>query len=113
MFAQLLSAAVGIWLMAAPAVLGYSGAAATQDRIFGPVIATFALIAVWEVMRGVRYANLPSALWLLLAPWVLDYTGGATLNNSVAGAAVLLLSLVRGRTSSRYGGGWTAVWRGN
>jgi hypothetical protein len=29
----------GLWLMLAPSVLGYDGAAATSDRIAGPVMA--------------------------------------------------------------------------
>ncbi|MGE0407442.1 MAG: SPW repeat protein [Candidatus Korobacteraceae bacterium] len=111
MYAQLLSAGIGIWLMAAPAVLHYHGAARTNDRIVGPVIAMFALVAVWEVTRGLRLANLPSAIWLLLAPWILSYGNAETLNSLVAGSAVLALSLVHGETTTRYGGGWSMLRR--
>jgi hypothetical protein len=48
MWAQLINALLGMWLMAAPAVLGYIGPARTNDRIIGPLAAGAALIAIWE-----------------------------------------------------------------
>lgn len=111
MYAQLLSAAIGVWLMAAASVLGYEGAAATNDRIIGPVIASFGLIAATEVTRGVRFANLPLAVWLLIAPWILGFGTAATINSSFAGVLVALLSLVGGKVKHRYNGGWSALWK--
>lgn len=111
MYAQWLSAAVGIWLMAAPAVLGYGGTARDHDHIFGPLIANFAIVAVWEATRGVRLANVPIGAWLLLAPWLLGYGAAETWNSLLCGAAVLGLSLIRGKITNRYGGGWSALWK--
>jgi hypothetical protein len=45
---------VGMWLMAAPAILGYGGTAATNDWIIGPRAATIAAVAASEVLRSLR-----------------------------------------------------------
>lgn len=112
MWARLANTAAGLWLMAAPAVLGYGGPAATNDRIVGPLAATFAVIAIWEVTRGLRWINLALGLWLLAAPWLLGgYPADATANSMAAGALLAVLSLVRGELRKTYGGGWPAVWR--
>ena len=112
MWARLANTAIGIWLMAAPAVLGYAEPAATNDRIAGPLAATFAIIAIWEVTRALRRLNLALGLWLLAAPWLLGaYPADATLNSMAAGALLAAVSLVRGELRQKYGGGWPAVWR--
>lgn len=112
MWAQMINVAIGVWLMAAPDVLGYAGLAADHDRIVGPVVATFACVAIWEVTRPLRWANLPIGLWLLLAPWVLEFPQIELINSTICGALVAALSLVRGRLKHRFGGGWSALWRG-
>ena len=113
MWAHVINAALGIWLMAAPVVLQYSAPAQTDDRIIGPVIATFAIVAWWEATRPVGRWNLPLGLWLLLAPWVLGY--GATtavVNSLVVGLLVAGLSLVRGQyRPEKFGGGWSVLWQ--
>lgn len=112
MWAHLINALLGTWMMAAPAVLGYGDPARTNDRIVGPVAATCAIIAWWEVMRGVGRVNLLFGLWLVAAPWVLGYDATAALVNSTAvGVAMAALSFVRGRITKRYGGGWAALLR--
>jgi hypothetical protein len=110
MWARLVSAALGIWLMAAPAVLDYAGAARTNDRIVGPIVASLAVIAIWETTRSLRWANLPLGGWLLIAPWVLGYPADATWNSLVVGALLLALGLVRGPVNGHFGGGWSALW---
>lgn len=115
MWAQLSSALLGLWLMAAPAILGYGGPARTSDRIVGPLIVSFALIAAWEVTRPVRRVTLALGLWLLAAPVILGSTVGygivASANSLVVGLLVVLLSLVRGKVDpGRFGGGWSSLW---
>lgn len=112
MWAQIVNTVLGLWLMAAPAVLRYGSPAQTNDRILGPVIATFAVVACWEATRSVRLWNIPLGAWLLLAPWVLDYDSMiAVLNSLAVGALVIGFSLERGTVAKRYGGGWSALWR--
>jgi hypothetical protein len=111
MWAQLLGALLGVWLMAAPAVLGYGAPAATVDRIAGPLAAMLGVVAASEVTRGVRRANLLVGLWLLAAPWLLGYPAAATLNSILVGLLLAALSFVRGTVKERFGGGWTSLWR--
>lgn len=111
MLAHLLAAAVGIWLMAAPGVLDYGGRAAAVDRIVGPLIASFGLIAAWGVTRSIRWINVALAALLLVAPLFLGYPRAAVLSSAAAGVIVAALSLVRGRTRHPYGGGWRSLRR--
>ena len=110
MWAQFVSAAIGVWFMAAPAVLNYTGAANTAHRIAGPIVATLAVIAVSACTREVRLANVPLGLVLILAPLAFDFPLDAALNSVAGGSAVAALSCVRGRVRSRFGGGWRVVW---
>jgi hypothetical protein len=105
------SALLGVWLMAAPAVLGYHGPERTSDRIVGPIVAALSIVAASAVMRALRWAVLPAAVWLVLAPWVLGYGGGAKLGSILVGLALAALAPVRGRVAGRFGGGWRALFR--
>lgn len=111
MWAQIINAVLGVWLMAAPAVLGYGGAAGTNDRIVGPVAASVAVIAIWQVTRPVRWANLALGAWLLVAPWVFDYERIALVNSTIVGLLLMTFAAIRGKVEShRFGGGWPALW---
>jgi hypothetical protein len=113
MWAQVTMAVIGVWLMAAPDALGYGGAARLSDRVAGPVAATFAIIAISEVVRPVRRVNLLVGLWLVISPWLLgSYPAVAIVNSTCAGGLLELLSLVRTRVRGRYGGGWIALVNG-
>lgn len=119
--AALAAAAVGVWIMAAPAVLGYevsagvggagSRLAESSDRIAGPVIVAFSTVAAWEVTRAVRWGSLVAGAWLVLAPWVLSLPHAATASGLLSGLAVIALSSVRGRQRKAFGGGFRALWR--
>jgi hypothetical protein len=110
MWAQLITTVLGVWLTASPDLLGYTGHAATNDHIVGPTIASFAFVAVWEVMRGLRWVNVVLGGWLLIAPWVLGYGEWLPMVNSLTvGVAVMGLSFVKGTLTQRYGGGWSAL----
>lgn len=110
MWAQIVNAALGIWLMAAPAVLGYGDPALVNDRIVGPVAATFAIVAWWGVTRPLRWVNLPLGVWLVIAPWLLGYGEVAAIINSMAvGLVMAACAMVKGTVEHRYGGGWSAV----
>ncbi|QDV33418.1 SPW repeat domain-containing protein [Tautonia plasticadhaerens] len=111
MWAQVINTAIGIWLMAAPAVLGYGGAAALNDRIAGPIVATFAAVAVTEATRGARLVNLPIGLWMVVAPWALGGPTTAVLNGMVVGGLLVGFASIRGRIRERFGGGWVALFR--
>jgi hypothetical protein len=110
MWAQIVSAALGMWLMLAPAVLGYGAPGAVSDRIAGPLAAMFGIVAVAEVTRGVRRMNLLVGLWLLAAPWLLGFPAVAAVDDTVVGLLLMALSFVRGEVRASFGGGWSALW---
>lgn len=111
MWGSALAAAIGIWLMIAPAIIGHDEPAATNDRIVGPLVAALGIISLFEITRPVRWVNVALGLWLIVAPAVLGFPIHALWNSVVSGTAIALLSLVRGRTKYRYGGGWSSLWR--
>jgi hypothetical protein len=111
MWAQLASLAIGVWLMAAPAILDYGGIARTSHRIVGPIVVAVAAVAMAEVVRGLRWLNVLAALWLVAAPSLLGYVGPAATHSVIAGVLLLLLAPQGGHVSRRYGGGWRAVFR--
>jgi hypothetical protein len=107
----LLSTVIGLWLMAAPAILGYGGTAADADHIAGPLVVSFAVISMWEVTRSVLRLNLLVAPWLLAAPWLLGYELTPAINSLLAGLALIPLALLgNGVDAARYGGGWRGLW---
>lgn len=114
MWSQLANAALAIWLMAAPSVLGYADVARTNDLIVGPIAASIAIIAISDVCRSLGKANLALGLWLVIAPWVLGFDNwSATINSSVAGACLSVLAIGAGHPQGRYGGGWSFLWKTN
>jgi hypothetical protein len=109
--ARLAAVAAGIWLMFAPAVLGYQGVAENNDRIFGPIGAAIAFVAVWEVVRALRWGTLPVGIWLVAAPLVLGYDHGAAAISSVAAGVVMAGSaFLGGDVEASFGGGWRSVF---
>jgi hypothetical protein len=107
MWARLLSAALGVWLMAAPDVLGYGGTAGVGDHVVGPIVVGSAVVAAWPVMRPLRWVGLVAGAWLLVAPWIFgDYGTVAMENGSVVGFLLAALALLGGERESRFGGGW-------
>lgn len=112
MISRIVTAASGLWLMLAPAVIGYGGAAENNDRLIGPIIAALALVAIWEVVRPVRWAVIPFGAWMLFAPLVLDYPGATAWFSAIGSGVVALAStLPQAGDASRFGGGWSSLWR--
>jgi hypothetical protein len=110
MWAHLISASVGIWLMASPSLFGYGPPTATSDWIVGPLVASFGLTAAWEVTRAVRWVNVVLAAWLVLSPLVLGtWAGTLVANHILSGILVGLLAFVRGRRKHPFAGGWRSL----
>lgn len=114
MWAQLLNMLLGIWLMAAPQLLHYKGIAADNDHILGPVVSTFAIIALSGCTRAVARYNIILGAWLFLAPWLLGYEKGITIiNDAVVGFLVTVFSFFKRKTNHHFGSGWSGVWKRN
>jgi len=100
----LVSAALGIWMLVAPAVLQIQGAAANSSYIAGALITTFAVLAMAEVTRAARFLNLLVALWVLASPWILaGATAEGRWNGVAVGILLVIASLPRGKVKERYG----------
>ena len=97
--------------MAAPAALGYGGAARIIDLVVGPIIASFAIVAIWEVCRSVGRANVILGAWLMLAPWLLSYEAQATANSLSTGIVIAIFGYLAKAPADRYGGGWSDLWK--
>ncbi len=110
MMARLVAVAVGVWLVAAPAALGYDDPAAPNDRIVGPLIASLAFVAAWEVGRPLRWVTLPLGLWMIVAPLALGYDDAtAVLNSLASGLVVAATAPIQGRRQRAFGGGWPSL----
>lgn len=100
----LVSIALGLWLMLAPAVLGSSAPAAHSDHLLGALMVTVAMIALADVGRAVRFVNALLGAWVMVSPWLLEgATASAVWNDAVVGALVIVLSFPRGRVGESYG----------
>lgn len=113
MWFQMAAALVGLWLMASPSVLEYGEPARTNNLIAGPIAVSLAVIAIWEIGRELRWINVAIGVWLLIAPWILGYTTDAVINSLISGALLIGFSLVRGRVTGQYGGGWKSLLNGD
>ena len=102
------AAAVGVWIMAAPAALGAGGPAAGSNYLTGALVVTFSVIAWGEIARPSRLLNLPLGLWLVAASAVFAAPANLRWSNAAAGLAVAALSLRRGRVETRFGA-WNRV----
>jgi hypothetical protein len=84
--------ALGLWLMAAPDVLGTQKPAANSDHLVGALVVVVAVIATAEVTRVVRFLNVPAGAWIVAAPWLLEGASAiASWNSILVGGLVLVL----------------------
>lgn len=101
----LLSTMIGTWLFFAPAVLGTGGHAANNIYLTAALVVTVSVVALAEVARIVRFANVPLGLWVALAAWVFaDVTLAGKIAYTVTGLLLAALAIPRGPVRERYGG---------
>lgn len=92
--------AAGLWLLAAPFVLGYSavGAAVSNAIIVGLVVLGLAWYRTANPARALSasWTNAVLGGWLIVAPFVLGYsaTAAAVTNDIIVGLVVLTLGAV-------------------
>lgn len=98
------SVALGVWVMASPAVFGTAGAAANSNYLTGALIVTWAVIAFGQIARPVRLLNVLMGAWLLVAAWWLaGHADVSRWNDTIGGALLIALSIRRGRIEERFG----------
>lgn len=99
-----LSAVLGIWMMAVPAVLGNKGLVADVDRLAGALLVVASVIAFGEPVRTIRLLNLLLGLLIAGAPFLVSgATGPGWINDAVIGIAAMALCLRRGPIKEQFG----------
>lgn len=95
---------IGIWVMAAPSVLGYSGTIADSNHLAGAIVVSFAVITMSEVVRPLRYINIPFGIWLIAAPWILGADNQQAIWNGIlSGIALIILCFHKGKIEDNRG----------
>jgi hypothetical protein len=98
------SAALGVWLMLAPAMMGTEGAVANSNFLVGALVITVSVVALGEVARTCRLCNILLGAWVVLSPLILSGGGsGEVVSATVVGLALILLSIPKGSIRERYG----------
>lgn len=102
----LLSIAIGVWLTFTRLSFDNSGAMANSDHLIGALVVTFAIMALAEVGRAIRFINIPFGAWLIAAPWLLDGIASplAVWNSVISGALLIALAIPRGTVKDSYAG---------
>jgi hypothetical protein len=110
MWIHLIVAALGLWVMASPDVMGYEGPERLNNHIVGPLIVSAAVIALAETTRVLRWVNVVLGCWLVLAPVILHYQPlHIGVRSGLLGFVIAGLSWFPGETRSLQGGGWSAL----
>lgn len=98
------SVAVGIALMFTRIIFDTSDGAADSDHVIGSLVVTFSIMALSEVGRPLRFANIILGAWLVAAPILLTgYSSLAAAASVIGGVLLILLALPLGPIESRYG----------
>ncbi len=111
MIAHLVAAVAGLVVMAAPSIFGYSGAAADIDHIVGPIATSIGVIAASQILRAMRWVNVPLGVVLIASTLVVTRTGWGVVVIVAAGATLGATAFVRGEIDVDFAGGWAALWR--
>lgn len=111
MWIRVVNLAIGIWLMASPAVLGYGGAVADFHRIVGPTAAASAVIAMAQATRSVRWVNLLLGMILVGGAWLLDAGTAARVVGIACGVTMAVFAIPAGQLKHELGGGWRVLVR--
>jgi hypothetical protein len=110
MWPRFISIVVGIWLAASADVFGIDAAAKANIVICGALAATFAIVAIWEVTRGLRWINFTIGIWLLASLLIFGYEGRVLVSILISGVLLITFSLMKGGVTQQTGGGWSALW---
>jgi hypothetical protein len=96
---------LGVWLLAAPAVVGVDigSGAADVAHIGGAFVIVVAVVAMAEVVRVVRYANLAAAAVIAATLFLTGPDTGYATAILITAAVTAALSLPRGPVRDRYG----------
>ncbi|SCZ66428.1 NAD-dependent epimerase/dehydratase family protein [Thiohalomonas denitrificans] len=98
-----LSILIGAGLMLTRLMFGTEGAAANSDHIVGALVISFSIMALSEVGRPLRFANVLLGAWAFIGAITLNgYAPFGSVAAAVAGLVLIGLSLPQGRIECRY-----------
>ena len=106
---QIVAFLLGIGVMASPDLLGLTDTVADAFHILGPIAASIAGMAAFDVLRPVRRAHLLVGPLIALAPIVFGGTAAALAVGLAAGAVLVAVAFPGDAPAGQYGGGWRAV----
>lgn len=110
MWPCIVSIVVGLWVMISPAIFTSQKSMADVDYICGPLLITFAVIALWEINRSVIKANLVVAIGLIVATLLIQANTNLFISNLASSLVIIGLSLVKGTITESFGGGWKSLF---
>lgn len=113
MVAQLIAAGTGAFVMATPSLFGYSGAAADVDHVIGPLAVSIGIMAASQILRAMRWMNVPLGIALLASLILTPRPGGGSWAIAVAGLILVTAAFRRGEIDVEFGGGWASLRRKN
>ncbi len=91
---------LGLWLIASPFALGYSGiahTAAVEEVVMGIIVAACSWwwLAAMAPMMGMAWFEMLCGIWVLVAPFVLSYgVARAKANDVWVGIVVLIVAII-------------------
>lgn len=111
MWAQIVNAIIGIGLTAAPQIFGFGKVASNVNHIVGPVVFSFAFIALSNCTRSVGRWNIVPGIGLLIGSFALNYGSKVEIVQAVVAALLIILcSFFLRKSTTAFNGGWTALW---
>lgn len=113
MWTQIVNVLIGLWIMISPVVFDADKVAANNQHITGPLIITFAVIALWEINRNVKLINVITGSWLIISPLLIDFSNVIIWSNIIAGIFVIAFSVIKRKGNTNYGGGWKSLFQKN
>jgi hypothetical protein len=111
MWGAIINIFLGLWLMFSPGLLQFDKVSSSNYYIVGPLVLTFAITALWEVNRSVRFFNIATGVWLVISPLIVDLQSSmADWTTVLSGVLITAFSFVKGNIKKNYGGGWRSLF---
>jgi hypothetical protein len=102
-WSRLVIASLGLWQVVAPAALGYGGAAAANDRVWGALALAAGIAGTLTSARALRAAELLLGSWIVVAALLLPYPLGARFGAAAVGLAVAICATAANGQERRAG----------
>lgn len=113
MWAQVINVFIGLALIFMPSLLSFTTTEANVNHIIAPLVVTFALTAVSEFVRNVRWLNIVCGLGLIVCVFVFSFHTTPMIIDILAAIIIIALSMVKGTIKKSYGGGWRSLFQTN